>query len=48
MGRGPEKVFFQRRHVDSQQAHENMLKSLSIREIQAKKPQGDTISHLSE
>ena len=29
MGRGPEETFFQRRHPDSQQVHEKMLKITS-------------------
>ena len=36
MGRGPEQVFFQKRHTDGQQTPESMLKSLIIREMQIK------------
>ena len=39
--------FFQRRYTNGQQAHEKMLKSLIIRELQIK-TQSDITSHLSE
>ena len=34
MGRRTKYTFLQRRHVDGQQAHEKMFKSLIIREVQ--------------
>ena len=36
MGRRPKQTFFQRRHIDGQQAHENILSLLITREMQIK------------
>ena len=36
MGKTPEETFFQRKHTNSQQAHENILSTVATREIQIK------------
>ena len=48
MGRGPERIFFQRRHTDGQQTHEKMLNITSHQGNANQKHNEITTSHVSE
>ena len=48
MGRGPEKTFFQGRHIDGQQTREKMLNVTNRQENANQNPMRYTTLHLSE